>query len=71
MLSSDSTYIHYTQSYLPQLYEQYETAMKENIITYSMKSSFIEGFVILKYVHMPLLDYAYIVLGVILYLCKP
>jgi exportin-5 len=34
--------------YLPQLYDQYETAVKMGIVSYSMKSSFIEGFVILK-----------------------
>ncbi|CAI8030749.1 Exportin-5 [Geodia barretti] len=34
--------------YLPQLYEQYETAVKQDIISYSMRASFIEGFVILN-----------------------
>ena len=38
------------QPHLGQLYEQYEAAVKGNIVTYSMKSFFIEGFVILKYV---------------------
>lgn len=38
------------QPYLAELYEQYQTLKKNELLSYSVKSSFIEGFVVLKYV---------------------
>ena len=38
------------QPHLPELYEQFQMLAKEDLLTYSVKVSFIEGFIILKYV---------------------
>lgn len=40
------------QPYLGQLFEQFDSLIKQDLLTYSMKSSFIEGFIILKLVEM-------------------
>ena len=41
-----------SQPYLPQLYEQFQTLTKNDLLTYAVKSSFVEGFLLLKYVQL-------------------
>ena len=48
------------QPYLGQLFEQFDSLIKQDLLTYSMKSSFIEGFIILKLVEKNVMSVSWI-----------